>query len=786
MTSHLAPVPDLDEREVTPVHAGDDGAPPLPPGDGAPELPLPDPEGQRRDIIPLALQRQNLAVTVRWHAGYHWHVGRYHALRAPAYLLKTTWYALRGITVLTGRLLAWWHWTEGWALESMAVAAGRPGHHDAMRAHTEGKKTRARRGQIVAACTALTAVAAFVLAHVLPLWAWVAAAAAAVGVLARHGKPQGRRLIAPAVTPPAYQPPTPLIITRALGSLGIDKLGQAIKEGPLDFVSDVHRDGDGWGVELDLPHGVTAKMIIARREQLSSGLRRPLSATWPEAVPHEHDGRMYLWIGRHDLAKVKAPPYPLLKVGQSDVFAHVPFAASPRGKNVGVPLFEANWLIGAAPGEGKTSAVRVLGCGAALDPVCDLWTHELAGKGDLEPLAQVSHRYCSGLDDESIAYATASLVKLREELHERQRQFKKLPKEAKPEGKLTRDLASDRRRHLRPIVAIFDEAQNLFMHPEYGKQAGDIAAYVIRLGRAYGIIVILATQRPDKDSLPPAISGLVTARFCLKVPDYLGNDMILGTGAYKAGFNAVAFRHEIDAGLGWLRGTGDPQAVWTYYLNLPATARVCARARAMRQSAGVLSGYALGEEEDAPPRDFLADVLSVFGADDKLWSATIAERLSQNLAGTYADITATAVSSQLRALKVTVKNVRETGRNPNLGCERAAVEAVLAGGRPVSPLAAPAPSEHEPDVVTIASTAPDDSEDLLAQAAELVVTTQFGSTAMLQRKLRVGFKQAGELMDELETRGVVGEAQGSQARDVLIRPDGLDDFLASLREPVEA
>ena len=461
-------------------------------------------------------------------------------------------------------------------------------------------------------------------------------------------------------------PPTPDVIVRALGSLGIAGINQVLRNGEqINFPSPVREDGPGWRFEVDLPYGVTATQVIERREQFASGLRRPLGAVWPEVVSHEHAGRLEGWVGRVDISRARPAPWPWLRTGGGNVFGPLPFGVSPRQRRVDVSVIEHNWLIGSMPGQGKTSAVRVLVAAASLDPTVEMWIHELKGTGDLDWFEPCCHRFISGIDDESIGYAAESLKLLRAEVMKRSARLKKVQAEHRelcPDKKITREIANRRGLRLWPLLAAFDELQNLFAHPKYGKQAGEDATFVIKIGRALGVFLVLATQRPDKESLPTGISGNVSTRFCLKVAGQVENDMILGTSAYKNGARATTFRPKVDAGLGYLKGEENvPQVVRTYYLNDADTERVARRARALREAAGTLSGAALGEDDRREERDVRADLAAVAGTENGLHWAEAAGRLAERFPERWAGATADSVSAEARGQGIASVDVRRPG-----------------------------------------------------------------------------------------------------------------------------
>jgi len=266
---------------------------------------------------------------------------------------------------------------------------------------------------------------------------------------------------------------------------------------------------------------------------------------------------------------------------------------------------------------------------------------------------------------------------LRTELRRRAKVIRGLDERRCPENKVTPELASDPKLGLHPIAVAVDECQIAFEHETYGKELEAIATDFVKRGPALGFIPMLASQRPDANSIPTPISANAGLRMCLKVMGQVENDMVLGTSMYRNGVRATMFTRE-DKGVFCFAGEGlNPVIMRGYGFDMPASKVIAARARTMRQAGGRLTGYALGEDVDVEVRSIAEDVLAVFRDDPKLYPTTIATRLAELIPGAYADITPEAVRSQLANLGASPKRVREPGGAPLAGYERGAIIPLL-------------------------------------------------------------------------------------------------------------
>ncbi len=678
------PAPDHPGAEVVTLYPTEVHPPQRPPEQ--PQIVPPKPSGgERRPIVPEPWQRRNARATVRHAVSLNWHRARFHGLRALSYLVKALVWAAVGVARLALAQVGWWWVAEQTWLRSEAIAAG--DHRAWMTLHKHAREVRLRRGLVLLGEVLALIVAADLITVDAP-WAWLPIAVVALPWRATIGRPASRPIVAAAVVPAHVEPLTQEIMIRALASLQIALINQALAKNPdepervIEFRDPVVRDGPGWRAVADLPHGVTAAEVMDRRDKLASGLRRQIGCVWPENDRKRHPGALVLWVGDEDMSKAEQPAWPLARRGAADLFAPAAFATDQRGRPITITLMFVSIIIGSIPRMGKTFLLRLLLLIAALDVRAELHVYDLKGTGDLAPLRAVAHRYRAGDEPEDMDYLIADFRALRQEMRRRTKVIRELAEEHPelcPENKVTPELASRKDLGLHPIAVAVDECQVGFEHPAYGDELEAICTDLGKRGPALGIVQALATQRPDAKSLPTGISANAVLRMCLKVMGQVENDMVLGTSAYRNGVRATMLDFE-DKGIFYFSGEGSaPRIARGQYLDGPESKEIAARARIMRERAGRLTGYALGVDlEPADGRSFAADVLTIFGDARGLWCETIAARLAESLPGGYADVTKDAVASQLRGLGVKVGTVRESGKGGRSGCYRADVEAVMA------------------------------------------------------------------------------------------------------------
>jgi hypothetical protein len=683
-TSYEVALDDEPEGELEPVHDGEAVA----------RLPL---DGERRPVFPAWARSVEVAKSEAVRVGdVALHHGAFHVLRSPWYLVKAAWWAIWGLFVMLDRVRRWWWVTEQAYLRSQAVVAGDSREHRALT--TQVRNIRRDRGMAIGGCAFGVLLAADVIARFAPWWAWLVVAAVALPMLARAGRPEDRPIITPSMITPRYRLINADVVLRAYyaaklgepadpidpGKPGKSRTGKVARPSQeITFGSRMERDGEGSRVVVNLPYGRTLSEAMDAREKLASGLDVAQSQVFIHRYPASNRSHV-LWVADRDPLAVPVGRTPLLACKPTDIWKPAPLGLDERGQIVTLPLMWQSVLVGALPRQGKTFAARLLGLYAALDPYVKLHVFDPSGKPDWRKFALVADSCSFGLTPTKDGLPPQILLEtlqfIVEDVQDRYNRLSAMPTSVCPEGKLTREIARDPRYNMPVRVVLLDEFQEYFDLGPISKEISSLLVFMSKVAPGAGVIVIDATQKPSGIGSGEVAKAFTSARdnhgvrFSLRTSSYSVSEAVLGQGAYGEGLDSSTLLPEYK-GVGILRGASDASpTVRTYLADGDDAEKILTAARALRERAGTLSGYAAGLGTDRNERDVLADVLHVFGNDGGLHWPVLAARLSAQIPDRWGDTSAEAVSAEVRDQGVPSVQVWAFGQNRQ-GCKRADVVA---------------------------------------------------------------------------------------------------------------
>jgi S-DNA-T family DNA segregation ATPase FtsK/SpoIIIE len=636
---------------------------------------------ERRPIVPASLRsragRHALAV---WSVAAATHGAAYHLTRSPKYAVKALWWAPRGVWQVVWRPLRWASAEAGnWHLRQEAANTG----DAATWLKLDARRMRQARWRwfVVVLAFAVAAIGLPVGRQTAPGWVQAATLVGAVVVFARMGRPADQPIVDRVFAGNRF-----IRLTAELTRGALVAAGAGIKDpATVRFNREIYRDGPGYTAQVTLPTGVIATDVIDRRDYLAAGFQLPIAQVWPDPVPDAHPGVLGIWVADRPVDKMPQPASPLLDCGPLDYFGPLPYGDDVRQRQITWRLAERNSLFGGMPGSGKTLAARVVALGAALDPLVQFAISELKGSGDFDPFERLcgSDRYASGADQRTKERTMRLLEWLEYECEVRGPLIRAwAAKGLNTENKLNRAIAlADPR--LRPILAVFDELQELITDPELGKPAKASLTSIVKRGRSLGIHLILATQRIDKESVPKAISSNVSNRQALAVPSHIETDLILGTGAYHNGARPTMFvppAHGANPWAGWGCLAGLPQPVRASYIDNPTAELIIDRAVAFRAD---VAPAAAGERIRL--HNLVEDVRIVWPlGDEALWLERILPRLAELRADVYGGWSVDQLGEALRRAGVDTKPLNrrisdaDAKRSTRVGVDRQALDRALA------------------------------------------------------------------------------------------------------------
>lgn len=437
-------------------------------------------------------------------------------------------------------------------------------------------------------------------------------------------------------------------IASALAALRIPQITDYVKKGlPLQFLTVAHQDGRGVHAVVRLPAGVPAERIARRRSDFAAGLFRLAKEVWPTTGAEA--GILDIWIANKGALAEGAGPYPLLSDGVVDVFKGIPFGKTLRGDPILAPVMERNTLTGGIPGQGKSSAARVIMVGAALDPTAELRIWVPDSNFDFEAFRPRCSRYVMGAEHDDIAEILAHLRELNAEVQARGELLVRYEIPA-----VTRKLASANV-GLHPLFCLLEEAHVAIQHKAHGAEIAQLLIDIVRLGRKRGIHMIVSTQAPTKDSMPRDVTRNCSNGIAFAVGDHVANDALLGQGAYRGGHRATELIPGTDMGTAVVKGFSGQRSelVQAYFLDVSkgsdqVTPIIKRSLAAIHSRGGGLPGPGTEPPQPQAPRDLLEDLDEVLG-DEPVPAADVPPLLARLAPGwvPYRSMTGKSLRAQL-------------------------------------------------------------------------------------------------------------------------------------------
>jgi S-DNA-T family DNA segregation ATPase FtsK/SpoIIIE len=340
-------------------------------------------------------------------------------------------------------------------------------------------------------------------------------------------------------------------------------------------------DGSAWEVRLELPDGIPASKALGATAQLANGFGVSVQQV------SQTKGEREDWLTLRVTLKVpftgKPKRGPLLTAEKVNLWQPVPMAVSERGDVMAVEWFEKTALYGGEPGSGKSAAANNPLLSASLDVTADFYLADGKGGFDLSPFEPIAQMIDTDGDPEQL------LAILRHVWEVVLPGLKQTVKDHRVR-KFSEALAAQDERVRFTILYIDEWASYMAAaSQEQQKELDRLLRLITQQGRAYAVIVIAATQKPDSNAVPTGIRDILSTRWAGRCMTPEASDTILGKGRASAGYNAQRILKS-QRGVGYLQTgeTSEPTLTQSYFYTDEEVEVILRRAYELRKAAGVL------------------------------------------------------------------------------------------------------------------------------------------------------------------------------------------------------